>query len=107
MARHRAPPRTSTGDHAVDRVVEGLRSAVVELQKATPRIIEVELPDATTVRTLHKMGRPVQVFVGPVYREDLVTTNAGRVQLLAHNDEYFDLIADFYGVTVTVQVLVL
>lgn len=104
----REPARIPVVDRDVERALDEIRNAHVALARdpfINARTIEVELPDATTVRVQHKLGRAFTNFVlsppkGPV--------TSGRIEELTSGDPTAEiwLQANGYGATVTVRLTV-
>jgi hypothetical protein len=104
----REPARIPVGDRDVERALDEHRNSIIALARdpfINARTIEVTLPDATTVRVRHKLGRAFTNFVlsppkGP--------STSGRIEELTSGDPTSEiwLEANGYGATITVRLTV-
>jgi hypothetical protein len=104
----REPARIPVGDRDVERALDEIRNAHIALARdpfINARTFEVTLPDATTVRVRHKLGR---AFTNYSLSAPKGAVTSGRIEELTPDDPSAEiwLEANGYGATVTVRMTV-
>lgn len=109
--RVKIPPRLRSSDPIGDRVSDYAREAFQELGQiqilSGKQVARVELPNATTVRINHGLGRPVSGW----FVTDIVgPTATGRIQRVvsaaAETERQLWIQANGWGATITVALWV-
>lgn len=99
---YRDPPRLTVGDPIIQKALDEIRRALMELAREnTHRDVTVVLPDATAVTVKHGMGRSMQ---GYALAAPVGATATGRIVESNRNGDGMTLTATGFGATVSVGV---